>query len=199
MNRERRNAVCALAIGLALSLPAAASGVPRMSMPEVLNESRAVVHGVVVDQFSQWEEFDGNKVIFTYSTLRVQHGDFLRLAPAKEVVVRTVGGTVDDYTQVLIDEASFKLGEEVVVFLGLEDDWAHLSVVGFHQGKYEVVRDARGRMAGVRQALGAQTEPAPETVRPVIPMTSFAADLKRARTGLMTGDTSDAHPLVRVR
>jgi hypothetical protein len=199
MNRSRRNVVCALAIGLALSIPTAASGVPQMSLPEVLKESRAVVHGVVVDQFSQWEEFDGNKIIFTYSTLRVEHADFLRLAPAREVVVRNVGGTVDGYTQVLIDEASFQVGEEVVVFLGLEDDWLHLSVVGFHQGKYEVVRDTRGRMSGLRQALGAQTEPRPEDARPVVPMTRFAADLKRARTALLSGDTSDVHPLVPVR
>jgi hypothetical protein len=186
-------------VGLALSIPTAASGVPEMSLPEVLKESRAVVHGVVVDQFSQWEEFDGNKIIFTYSTLRVDHADFLRLAPARNVVVRTVGGTVDDYTQVLIDEASFQLGEEVVVFLGLEDDWMHLSVVGFHQGKYEVVRDVRGRMSGLRKARGAQAGDEPAVANPVVPLTRFAADLKRARAGVLAGDTSDVHPLVPVR
>ena len=197
--RNAQRIVLSLACGLALTLQAGASGVPRMSMAEMLSDSKAVVHGVVVDQFSQWEETDGNKIIFTYSVLRVENADFMRLAPSRDVVVRTVGGTVDGYQQVLIDEAQFTIGEEVIVFLGLEDDWAYTSVVGFHQGKYTVSRNAAGRMIGLRQGTGQQLEPAKAEQQPLIPLTQFVNDLRRARNGLAQGDLSDVHPLVKVR
>ena len=189
----------ALAAGLALSLQASASDVPEKSLAEVLSESRAVVHGRVVDQFSQWEEYGEHKIIFTYSTLRVEHGQFRQLPETSEVVVRTVGGSVEGYTQLLIDEASFTLGEEVIVFLGLEEDWLHLSVSNFRQGKYTVVRGADGRIRGVRQDAGQQTDPAKLDERPLIPLSRFAADLRRARRGLAEGETSDVHPLTPVR
>lgn len=197
--RNAQRIVLSLACGLALTLQAGASGVPRMTMGEMLSDAKAVVHGVVVDQFSQWEEFDGNKVIFTYSVVRVENADFMRLAPTRDVVVRTVGGIVDGYQQVLIDEASFTLGEEVIVFLGLEDGWAYTSVVGFHQGKYTVSRNAAGRIIGVRQGTGQQLEPAKAEQQPLIPLTRFVNDLRRARNGLAQGDLSDVHPLVKVR
>ena len=189
----------ALALGLAFTLQASASGVPPMTMAEVLSQTKIVVHGVVVDQFSQWEESDGNKIIYTYSTLRVENGQFGKLGRMPNVVVRTVGGTVDGYQQVLIDEASFQLGEEVITFLGLEDGWAHPSVVGFHQGKYTVNRNLAGRIIGVRQDAGAQVDPAQLEKRPLIPITRFVEDMRRARRGVAAGDTSDVHPLVRIR
>ena len=197
--RNGRRFLIALALGLVLPLQASASGVPEMSLSEVLSQSRAVVHGVVVDQFSQWEESNGNKIIFTYSTLRVQNGHFGKLPAMRDLVVRTVGGSVDGYTQVMIDEATFTMGEEVVVFVGLEDDWLHTSVVGFHQGKYSVARNAAGRMVGLRQDAGQQLEPARLDKRPLIPLSRFVSDLRRARRGVLEGDTSDVHPLVRIK
>jgi len=85
----------ALAFGLALPRQASATGDSQMTMGEVLSQTRAVVRGVVVDQFSQWEENDGSKIIFTYSTLKVDNGLFGKLPPMENVVVRTVGGDVD--------------------------------------------------------------------------------------------------------
>jgi hypothetical protein len=189
----------ALAFGLGLPLQASASGGPQMTLSEVLSETKAVVHGTVVDQFSQWEENDGNKIIFTYSTLRVQDGQFGAFGPMQSVVVRTVGGSVDGYNQLLIDEASFALGEEVIVFLGLEDGWLHPSVVGFHQGKYTVSRNAAGRILGLRQDAGAQVEPRQAEKTPLIPLSRFVDDVRRARRGLLDRDTSVVHPLVRIR
>lgn len=197
--RNAKRFLIALAFGLGLPLQAGAMGGTQMTMGEVLAETRAVVRGVVVDQFSQWEENDGNKVIFTYSTLRVENAYFGKLPPMQNVVVRTVGGTVDGYRQVLIDEASFQLGEEAVVFLGLEDGWLHLSVVGFHQGKYTVVRNLTGRILGLRQDSGEQLDASRLEKRPLIPLSRFADDLRRARSGLVHGDNSEIHPLVRVR
>lgn len=197
--RNAKRVLIALAFGLGLPLQAAASGGTPMTMGEVLSEAKAVVRGVVVDQFSQWEEYDGNKVIFTYSTLRVENAFFGKLPPMQNVVVRSVGGTVDGYRQVLVDEASFELGEEAVVFLGLEEGWLHLSVIGFHQGKYTVVRTPSGRILGLRQDSGEQLDSAQLEKRPLIPLSRFADDLRRARRGLAQGDTSEVHPLVRVR
>jgi hypothetical protein len=189
----------ALVLGLALPLQASASGGPQMTLGEVLSESKAMVHGVVVDQFSQWEESNGNKIIFTYSTLRVENGQFGKLGRMQNVVVRTVGGSVDGYNQVLIDEASFTPGEEVIVFLGLEDGWLHPSVVGFHQGKYTVSRNASGRILGLRQDAGAQVDRKEVEKTPLIPLSRFVEEVRRARRGSLERDTSDVHPLVRIK
>jgi len=197
--KKLRLVATAVALGFTLAALPGASGVPEMTLGEVLRDSKAVIHGVVVDQFSQWEEGDGNKIIFTYSTLRVQHADFGKFAPARDVVVRTVGGLVDGYRQLLIDEASFTMGEEVVVFLDLEDGWLHPSVVGFHQGKYTVTRDAAGHVQGLRRDAGQQVDSDRQAKQPLIPLARFASDLRRARLGLAQGDTSDVHPLVKIR
>ena len=191
--------VLSAVIGLALALPGSASGVPAMSVGQAVVESKALVHGVVEDQFSQWEEFDEHRIVFTYSTVRVQHADFKALPRSRDVVVRTVGGTVDGYTQVLIDEASFTLGEEVVVFLDMDTDWAHLVVTGFHQGKYTVVRDGSGRISGFRQDAGAQVDKTAAAQRPVMPLATFAAELRNARRAITAREDVEIHPLTRVR
>ena len=197
--RSKRRCVLALAVGLALSSQAVASGVPEKSLTETLSESRAVVHGRVIDQFSQWEVVGEHKIIYTYSTIRVAHGEFRNLPEMEDVVVRTVGGIVDEYEQVLIDEASFKLGEEVITFLTLEDGWLHLSVTNFRQGKFTVERAANGRILGVRPDAGAQADPAAAKARTLVPLSSFANDFRRARVALAEGDLSDVHPLIPVR
>lgn len=188
----------ALGLGLVLALQTSA-GTRQFTLGEILSETKAVVHGVVVDQFSQWEEYDGHKIVFTYSTVRVHGADFRGISPSRHVVVRTVGGKVGDYQQVLVDEASFRLGEEVIVFLGVEDGWLHPSVVGFRQGKYGVTRDDSGRILGVRQDAGQQLEPSLAAPAPLIPLARFLEDLRRTRRNLAEGDTSDVHPLVPVR
>jgi hypothetical protein len=191
-----KRGVLPLAIGLVLALQSNATDVPEMSIGQVLSESKALVHGVVVDQFSEWEQYDGHKILFTYSTIRVRHADFMSMQRSRDVVVRTVGGTLDGYTQLLIDEASFKLGEEVVVFLGLEPDWAHFSVTGFRQGKYTVVRDGAGRITGMRPDAGAQVDSKAAEARQVVPLETFASSLRHARK-LGAGDALEIHPLVR--
>jgi len=198
MQNERRW-VLALVVGLALSLEAGASGVPEKSLTEILSESRVVVHGRVIDQFSQWEEFDEHKIIYTYSTIHVERGQFGGLPEMRDVVVRTVGGTVDDYTQVLIDEASFTLGEEVIAFLTLEDGWAHLSVTNFRQGKYTVVRDSGGRIRGLLPDAGQQADAAATEQQRLVPFSRFATEFRDARLALSQGDKSGIHPLVPVR
>ena len=196
--RSKRGLLALTAI-LALPLSAGASDMKEKSLVETLSESRAIVHGRVIDQYSQWERFGGNEIIFTYSTIQVENAQLLKMNARDHVVVRTVGGTVNGYTQLLIDEASFRLGEEVVTFLTLEEDWFHLSVTNFRHGKYSVVRDANGRIEGLRKDPGQQVDPKLRAMQPVIPRQRFAADLRQAFAKLRDGDTSDITPLTPVR
>jgi len=192
-----KRGVFTLAIGLALALQSNATEVPAMSLGQVFSESKAMVHGVVVDQFSEWERYDEHNILFTYSTIRVRHADFRGMTPTRDVVVRTVGGTLDGYTQVLVDEASFKVGEEVVTFLEMDPDWAHFSVVGFRQGKYTVVRDGAGQIRGMRPDAGAQVEG--QEARPIMPLALFASELHGARRAMKLQEDVQIHPLTPVR
>jgi len=189
--------VLAAALCAAFSLPAGALDAPKMTLGEVLRDSRAMVHGKVVDQFSQWEEVNGNKIIFTYSAIRVQNADFHLGGGPQDIAVRTVGGSIDGFRQVMIDEASFRVGEEVVVFLALEEGWDHPSVVGLNQGKYEVVRGENGAIRGLRQDPGAHVEE--KEARPLISLARFSADLRQARRALSAGESTVVHPLTPVR
>jgi hypothetical protein len=192
--------ILASAVGaLALSAAASASVIPPMTLTQVVRASHALVHGVVVDQFSRWEDSEGNRIIFTYTTLRVMHADTAHLPEDATVVVRSVGGVVDGYHQVLVGEVSFHLGEEVVAFLGLVDGWLHPSVVGIHQGKYTVVRGARGNLLGLVRDEGRALD-RPAANGQLVPIARFAADLRAAKTASPLEDgSSNLHPLTPVR
>ena len=57
--------------------------------------------------------------------------------------VRVPGGVVDGYRVVMEGAPDFKVGDNVVVFLGAWDDGA-LMVEGYYQGLSKVDRDAAG-------------------------------------------------------
>jgi hypothetical protein len=129
-------ALCAFASAAAVQ----ASIIPDATLSDLYADAEVVVHGKVVEQTSRWEQADGSNLIFTYSTVAVYAGA-KGARQGDTVVVRTVGGTIDGYSQALIGEADLRRGEEVVLFLDETEGWPRPGVAGFHQGKLRVVRD----------------------------------------------------------
>ena len=189
-----------IATGVAFQSPAHASVIPEMSLDKVFDQADIVVHGKVVDQVTQWEEYDGNRIIFTYSTIEPR--SVLKSQAAlknRKIVVRTVGGTVDGYHQILVGEASFEVGEEVIAFLRHEEDWNQPAVVGFYQGKYRVERDESGQVRAVVRHKG-QSPGKNKLVDREVPVALFAAQMRAVVRGefkvTRRDDGTEVHPLV---
>lgn len=146
MLQRRRVPALALAFAVAVAalVPAAASGsVARaLSLGALVRASHAVVEATPLDGFSRWEDVGKRRRIVTYTRLRVDRP--VRGAKAgDELLVRTLGGRVDDVGQVVHGEAVLVPGEAALLFL-TADPAGTLAVTGLAQGHYPFRADPRG-------------------------------------------------------
>ena len=141
-----------VALGVLLAAGAAhASTMVAMSVEELAQRSDRVVTGRVVALEPRASE-DGKR-ISTVVTLQVE--EVWKGAPAQEVRILALGGTLEGISQVVTGAASFREGEEVVVFLRRLRSAEPLSeVVGMAQGKLSVERDDEGNLVAVPSLKG---------------------------------------------
>lgn len=134
----------ALAAGTAHVLsvrPGRASVARALSLKELVTTSQHALVGVPLDHFSQWEVLGGQRRVVTYTMVRVQRPLDGRTPPSPDVLVRTLGGVVDDIGQVVPGEAVLVHKQAAALFLtGAERDV--FAVTGQSQGHYRVVVDA---------------------------------------------------------
>ena len=118
---------------------AGASTFLKQSVGQLIQASHGIVHAQVTDIRAEWNA--DHTFIFSYVTLEVKRA----LAGTKHAyeTVRVPGGVVDGYRVVMEGAPDFKVGDNVVVFLGAWDDGA-LMVEGYYQGLSKVDRDAVG-------------------------------------------------------
>lgn len=91
---------------------ASATTVVDVPLPELVKDSPVIVEGVVTERTTQWTK---DRRIETLTTLRVSHSYKTEL-PAY-IVIKQHGGTMDGVTHAIPGDATFELGEEVLVFL----------------------------------------------------------------------------------
>jgi len=133
--------LCAVVLLLALA-PAGWALVPRMDLPALVQQSKAVIVGTVTGKRSRWEENGG--MIYTYVTVRVEQ--VVAGAVGRPVItIKCPGGTVGDITCEVSDVPSFSVGERAILFL--RDEF--FSVVGWRQGKKPI---RNGRVVGERMS-----------------------------------------------
>lgn len=132
----------------------AASVIPKMTIEQVYAHAHHIVQGTVIHQKSEWKEYDGNRLIFTYSTIQITQSWKRATPESGQIVVRTVGGEVDGYHQTLLGEASLSVNEEVLLFLQDEQGWSRPSVVGFYQGKHRVERNRANKAVSLVRDKG---------------------------------------------
>jgi hypothetical protein len=125
---------------LALSPRADASTARLITLEQLLERSTYVVIGTAGERHSVWEDMPSGRRIVTYTRVTVERA--VAGAPGAEVLVRTLGGAVDNIGQSVSGEALLFPGSRSLLFLLRVDGFA--VVTGMAQGHYPVVADASG-------------------------------------------------------
>ncbi len=142
MKRQRIvSGVALVACGFVLlATQARATTLIHQDVPALTRGADAIVVGRVVKSESRWTA-DRRRIV---TDVTVEVGESLKGAPAQTVVVRQPGGQVGDIGQRVDGVASFKQGEEVVLFLEQRPDKSFL-LEGMSQGKFRLERSVDGK------------------------------------------------------
>lgn len=93
----------------------------KVGLPDLVQESQAIIVGNVVDLKSEW--LNGPKsTIYTIATVQVQEvlkGD---VAVGKSVLVKVYGGEKDGLGLAVSTEPKLKIGENIIAFLKKENN-----------------------------------------------------------------------------
>ncbi|MCG3173696.1 MAG: hypothetical protein GMKNLPBB_01897 [Myxococcota bacterium] len=134
--------VCILAVAAwCLPAPADATLALELSQRHLVYLSSTIVRGTVSKIESRWAPQGGQ--IYTYTTLQVDEPlkNDRETAP-KTVVIRQIGGTVDGITQKVAGDASFEMGQQVVVFLRRNTEGEDVYfLTGMSQSKFTLFRN----------------------------------------------------------
>jgi len=142
MRAHRRMVVPSLALAAALAAGAtgtSASTFLKQSVGDLMRASHGVVHARVTEVTSDWNA--EHTYVFTYVTLEVKRA--LQGPKHAYETIRVPGGRVGDFHAEMEGAPVFRVGDEVVVFLGAWDDGVTM-VEGYFQGLSRVERDAAG-------------------------------------------------------
>jgi hypothetical protein len=113
--------------------------------------SAAAVHGRVAAIESSWDA--AADTIYTFVTIDVVRAWGLPGSPSR-VVVKQLGGVVDDIAFVVGGQARFEVGEECLVFLDVRPRDRTLSVAGLESGKWTVTATTAAASAMAREIRG---------------------------------------------
>jgi hypothetical protein len=151
-----------LPVVLLLCLPASATTMLRMDLPELTQSADVIVHGTVRRMESRWSG-DGRKIV---TDVEVEVTETLKGQAGGTVLITQPGGRMGDIGQKVSGLASFTPGEEVVLFLERRGPQA-FRVAGMAQGKYQVQRSADGtRTLAVPEPTGDSLLVDPDTRQP---------------------------------
>lgn len=182
-----------LVLSLCTSL-AGATTVLFQDVPALTRTSDAVVRGTVTRQQSRWTG-DHRRIV---TDVELSVSETLKGTPRSTLVIRQPGGEVGDIGQRVDGLASFKVGEEVLVFLEQQGDGFIVS--GLAQGKYRIERSSDGR--GIFAVPDPNThearvvDPLTHQERVVTPKTWTLDDLRaEVQRSMLPGDESSIAPL----
>lgn len=135
----KRWMIAVLASGaLFIASSAHATVAKALSFDELFKQSDVVVHGWVVDQ---WVDAPNGLpgIIYTHTIIEVAsafkgYGD-------QQIELRQIGGQMGPHSVRLSGTPHFKVGGEVMVFAGRDDDKSPFASVGLAQGVFYVDRN----------------------------------------------------------
>src|SRR5258708_35349343 len=149
-----RIAGLALLFTLFSVLPGRADLAPKWSDAELLAFSDVVVTGTVAAVSTGWDA----RTVYTYVTLDV--GDVIKgWVPERQIILKRLGGRVDDLALIVGGQAAFTVGERVLVFLEARRGDRTLATTALWQGKWTI-----SPHSGSSQRL--PTPPLPPTPHP---------------------------------
>ncbi|MCB9643858.1 MAG: hypothetical protein H6728_12355 [Myxococcales bacterium] len=128
-------------LGLLLASPKThATIIVKLDDQQMAQKAHTVVQGRVLRVVARWDA----KVrrIYTFVTLAVTEyykGD----KTVQEVTIRQSGGAINSIGSYVPGTATFKVGEDVLVFLEPQKDKRYFHVMGMSYGKYSIVEDPK--------------------------------------------------------
>lgn len=148
MRAESSRVVVIGAIVAALCAPRAAEASvgPKWSTSQLADFADVVVTGRVEAVASGWDPAVG--AIYTYVTLDVS--EVLKGAVGGRIVIKQMGGVADGYGLLVFDQATFGVGEEVLVYLEVRPRDGTLYTSALWQGKWALQTTASGERVAVR-------------------------------------------------
>jgi hypothetical protein len=147
-SRIHARLILAFAACLAVSLPARATLVPRMSLEQMAAAADTVIHGTVVRTWAAWDST--HDFIWTHYEIRLTEsmlGDTL-----DKVVISEPGGAVGGDSMDIVGTPRYRIAEEVVLFT-TRTPIGYLRTSGWGQGRFDVVADPRTGSKMVRSRL----------------------------------------------
>jgi hypothetical protein len=139
MKASLRSLLFIASISLA-PIPAGATTLLRMDLPQLSQSADAVVRGTVQKVQSRWSG-DRRRIV---TDVEVEVAEVLKGGSLRKVIVTQPGGQVGDIGQRVAGLAAFTSGEEVVLFLQKKGpDRFHVS--GMAQGKFRIQRTGPGK------------------------------------------------------
>jgi hypothetical protein len=129
-----------LAAVLLIGVPAAATTMLRINLPELSQTADTIVHGTVRRMESRWSG-DRRRIV---TDVEIEVTETLKGQAGSTVLLIQPGGQVGDIGQMVHGLATFTPGEEVVVFLDRHGANA-FRVTAMAQGKYQVRRASDNR------------------------------------------------------
>lgn len=148
-------------VGFAVFLPQApATSFFERPFPESVKEAPVIVRGRVGAKKADWVlGSDGSKRIYTFWELRIDElikGD---TSSKTSLLMRELGGEKDGVGMQVAGTADFSRGEDVVVFLGLQNDDGSHDLRGMMMSKFTIRRRDDGREILEGAALRSATHP----------------------------------------
>lgn len=165
---------------------ASATTVRSLSLEELTAQADLIVQARVVSQHSFKEGPRG--WIYTASQIEVVDSFKGKAAPGDLLLVRQLGGQVEQEVMTLEGNAQLNQGEEVILFLDRDEQEPQRHyVVGLAQGKYSVDRSGaqpvvRRNQDGTKQPTARPTPGQRQEGRPLLraalPLSSFKSQLQ---------------------
>lgn len=181
----RRRAVFALSLiaPLTIAALARATTIEALDMRALVRESDHVVLATVVDSVARYDHLDR---IVTDATLRVDERIWGSSTEGRTLVVRRIGGVLGDVGLRIEGEATFAIGEQVVLFATEHRGEQVLRPVGMSQGVLRVrriegadtVMPGGDGLALVQRGSDGQLRPAPGALTQPTPLDALLAEIR---------------------
>jgi hypothetical protein len=145
LSRFRSTALLAL-----LATSAFATVIVHETLDDLARRVPVIARGRVMRSFSAWD--DGKRSIYTWTELSVT--DPIKGKPGAVVLIKSYGGEVDGIGQMVAGAATFKEGEDCVVFLEpAPNERGSYMVSGLSAGKI-LMTTQKGQPTAVRDTTG---------------------------------------------
>lgn len=148
LNRLLARLILAFAACLAVSFPAWATLVPRMSLEQMAAAADTVIHGTVVRSWSAWDST--HEFIWTHYEIRLTES--MLGGTLDKAVISEPGGVVGNDSMDIAGAPRYRIADEVVLFT-TRTPIGYLRTSGWGQGRFDVVADPRTGSKFVRSRL----------------------------------------------